>query len=94
MRVNGREIVGQSVAYEGCHKIYICENDADEEKMKGYGYEIYPLKYLPEIWESSCSLRFIDNASLNANYVRQFEEAVFDGGVGDEFGAGFLFDFV
>ena len=78
MKINGNTIEGISVAYDGCHKIYICESIEDEEMMKGWGYKIYPLEQLPEIWENSCSLRFISNAKLDRDYVRQFEEATFN----------------
>ena len=78
MIINGEKVKGISVAYEGCHKIYICEDEHDEVMMRGYGYSIYPLDDLPKIWDSSCSLRFISNAKLDKQYVGQFEEARFE----------------
>lgn len=78
MKINGIEVVGETFAFEGCHKIYICESEDDEEKMKSYGYDIYPIEDLPEIWERTCSLRFINNANLDKTYVAQFEEAIFE----------------
>ena len=78
MFVNGEKIIGTSFAYDGCHKIYICEDPEDRKMMVEYGYELYPLKDLKDAYESSCSLRFIENAKLTKTYVAQFEEAVFD----------------
>lgn len=78
MLINGKLVTGNSYAYEGCHKIYICENQADEEMMKSYGYDIYPLSTIEETWEKSCPLRFISNANLDKSYVEQFEYAEFE----------------
>ena len=30
MKINGREIKGTSYAYDGCYRIYICENKEEE----------------------------------------------------------------
>ena len=78
MKVNGIKVEGISVAYEGCHKIYICEDEQDEEMMRSYGYEIYPLSDLPTIYENACSLRFIDNAKLTKVYAPQCEDAIIE----------------
>ena len=29
MKINGSEVIGEFFAYDGCHKIYICESDMD-----------------------------------------------------------------
>lgn len=80
MKVNGKEIKTNGYfAYDGCHKIYICEDKADIETMRGYEYEnILPISELPKTWDLSCPLRFIQNVKLTTNYVRQFEDAVFE----------------
>lgn len=31
MRINGIQVVGNSFAYDGCHKIYIIENEVNKE---------------------------------------------------------------
>lgn len=31
------------IAFDGCHKIYICENDEDLKEAKEYGYQIHEL---------------------------------------------------
>ena len=78
MKINGLEVLGDTFAYDGCHKIYICECQSDEEEAKECGYSIYFIGSLEEVWEFSCSLRFISNWALDKMYVPQFEEAKFD----------------
>lgn len=78
LKINGRKVKGRSFAYEGCHKIYICESKADELMMVGYGYEIYPLENIEQIYDNSCGLKFIENAKLDRTYVSQFEDATFE----------------
>lgn len=68
---NGNEIKGLAVAYDGCHKIYICETEADIERMKELGYQINEMSELEDIYNKSCSLRFIDSADLKKCFVAQ-----------------------
>lgn len=68
------DIKGVAIAYDGCHKIYVCEDEDDTKKMKEYDYNIYPMSDLRSIWEKSCSLRFVENAKLTRCFVAQFEE--------------------
>lgn len=79
MKVNGKEIVGERFAYDGCHKIYVVENDEEAMEAASYGYELLPLRKLQGIWDISCELRFISPWNLNKEkYVKQFEEAKFE----------------
>lgn len=78
MKVNGIEIKGNLIAYDGCHKIYIIEDEEDEKRAKKLGYLIYPIKNLQKIYELSCELRFISNWKLTTFYVPQYEVALFD----------------
>lgn len=77
MKINGQQVIGNTFAYEGCHKIYICESKEDEEMMKEYGYRIEPIEELEITYKTSCPLKFIHNAKLTKSYVGQFEEAEF-----------------
>ena len=63
----------EKFAYDGCHKIYIVESEADEAEATSYGYEIYPIQKLKSAWSNSCSLKFISNWSLTKQFVPQFE---------------------
>lgn len=78
MKIDGQKVVGCHFAYEGCHKIYICENKEDEKQMREWGYDIFPISAIKDAWDSSCSLRFISNANLDKAYVNQFKDAVFE----------------
>jgi hypothetical protein len=56
-----------SITWEGCHKIYVCLDQASHEQQIEYGYEMVAvedkaeaLNHLYEWWNSSCGLRFIN----------------------------------
>lgn len=78
MKVNGIEIIGSKFAYDGCHKIYIIEDEVDEKKALELGYDIFIMDELEDAWNNSCELRFISNWKLNKDYVKQFENATFE----------------
>lgn len=79
MRVNGIEIKGIGVAYDGCHKIYILEDTEDINKAKELGYKIYDdVVYTEDLYKMSCELRFIHNWKLDKTYVKQCEKAIFE----------------
>ena len=65
------------IAFNGCHKIYICESDEDLKEAKECGYKIHELDELKTLFEKFCSLKFIYNWSLTKFYVEQFEDAKF-----------------
>lgn len=74
MKINDKETQAKQFAYDGCHKIYIIENDADLEDALSLGYEIRNIELLEETYNNSCELRFINNWKLDTVYVGQFEE--------------------
>lgn len=78
MKVNGIEIIGSKFAYDGCHKIYIIEDEVDERKALKLGYDIFTIDELEDTWNNSCELRFISNWKLNKYYVKQLENATFE----------------
>ena len=80
MKVNGIEIrTNGYFVWDGCHKIYVCETDADIDTARKFGYdEFFPIALLPEVYRNSCPLRFIEGMDLKTTYCRQFEEATFD----------------
>ena len=77
--INGIEVTGDRFAFDGCHKIYICNTADETKKMIDLEYDIYPIEDLPEIWAESCPLRFIHSADLQTTYVPQCEDARFEG---------------
>lgn len=78
MKVNGKEVKGKGIAYDGCHKIYILEDEKDEQEAYNMGYELYILDILEKIYNDACPLRFISNWKLDKSYVKQCEEAIFE----------------
>lgn len=65
------EIVGLKFAYDGCHKIYILEDEEDIKDALELNYIIYPMNKLPVIWYESCPLKFISNWKLTKMYISQ-----------------------
>ena len=81
VKINGIDVVGDKFMYDGCHKIYIIENDEDLQVAYNYGYndnDLHDISEIEEIYNNSCSLRFIENFKLDKYYVRQFENADFE----------------
>ena len=75
MIINGYKVTQKYFAYDGCHKIYLLDED-DIEKLEGTGYDIIPIEQLQHIWEISCPLRFINTWKLQS-IVQQGERATF-----------------
>lgn len=71
-------ITATHFAYDGCHKIYIIEDNEDKVNAIKYDYTIINIKELPKVWVDSCSLRFISNWKLTKQYVEQFNNAEFE----------------
>lgn len=65
------------IAYDGCHKIYICEDDEDLKEATEIGYQIHNIDELETLFNQSCSLVFIHNWKLTTTSVGQFEGAKF-----------------
>lgn len=78
---NEYKIEDKLFVYDGCHKIYLVEDENDIEEVKrdwGENEKFYDIKELPQIWNNSCPLKFIDNWKLTKRYVRQFYDAEFE----------------
>ena len=65
------------IAYDGCHKIYICEDDEDLKEATEIGYQIHNIDELETLFNQSCLLVFIHNWKLTTTPVGQFEGAKF-----------------
>jgi len=79
VRINNKDVIGNSFVWDGCHKIYIIEDEEDLKMMQDFGYnEFYDINKIVEIWQQSCGLRFISNGKLDKEYVRQCEDAKFE----------------
>jgi len=65
--------------YDGCHKFYIVEDEADRREIENMGRnaKIRPLdEKIATLFKKSCPLRFIDNWKCTKSIVPQFRERV------------------
>lgn len=74
MKINNQETHAQFFAYDGCHKIYLIETEADLRMVELNNYQIKPISELKETFENSCELRFVNSADLQTTFVKQFEK--------------------
>lgn len=74
MKINGKKIKGNKFAYDGCHKIYIIEDDEDLKKALKIGYDIYDIKEIEEKYNNSCYLKFINTWKLETVVPQFYEE--------------------
>ena len=71
---------GWKIAYDGCHKIYFLQDEGRIAEAEKYEYDIYPSSIVKELFDESCSLRFVsrwgyDNDDFMHEWnIRQFEE--------------------
>ena len=78
MKVNGRFLTSCGCfAYDGCHKIYVCETKKEAMKMLDMGYELRPIENLERVYKESCPLKFISSADLTFDYCPQCRKARF-----------------
>ena len=78
MKINNIEIEATQFAYDGCHKIYIIEDEQDKQEAIKLNYKLYHIEELPQTYNNSCSLRFINNWKLDKTFCGQFETAKFE----------------
>lgn len=75
--INGKPISAKEFAFDGCHKIYLINTKEDKAQLVEYDYDIFPIEDIKEVYEGSCSLRFIQDMTTFMDIVKQFEKAVF-----------------
>jgi hypothetical protein len=51
---------GCHIAWDGCHKLYLLPDNATVRSALEAEYDVYPAIQIKDLWESSCSLRFIN----------------------------------
>lgn len=77
MKINNNTIEAKNFAFDGCHKIYLIEDETDLNEAIANEYEIYPISKLKSAYENSCGLRFIRNWKLDNLIAAQCEDAIF-----------------
>lgn len=76
------ETSGLRVAWDGCHKLYLIEDETDVTTMRGNGYEdddFHQASEIRRLINESCGLVFVHAASLRNDFpwdIRQGE--IFD----------------
>lgn len=79
MKINNKEVKTNGFfAYDGCHKIYILEDEEDYQEASKTSYDILSIKKLEDVYEASCPLKFINNWKLTTIYAPQCEDAKFE----------------
>lgn len=53
-------------AYDGCHKIYILEDDDDLIEAQDLDYRILPIEKIENTYNLSCPLKFISTWKLES----------------------------
>lgn len=81
LMINGEEVIGNTFVYDGCHKLYVIETEADRQRATEIGYikendneaKEYLIIELEQYYLDSCPLRFIHPFSLpkDRDYVMQ-----------------------
>ena len=75
--INGIEVIGDYFVWDGCHKIYILEDDEDLKDVRQkwgqleFNKDIFSIKAIFNVWVESCPLRFISNWKLTKDYIKQ-----------------------
>lgn len=69
--INGTPTKAHHLAFDGCHKIYLCECPADIREAEHAGYTVRPIEDLLDTYDAACPLKFISNWQLTVSYVEQ-----------------------
>ena len=77
-KINGNNVDAEQFAFDGCHKIYLLEDEDDVQDALNYGYKVLDIDELVDTWAITCPLRFIENWKLTKTYVPQCEIATFE----------------
>lgn len=55
------------IAFDGCHKIYVCTDAAGVNEAVSCGYDqgdLYPATDIHYLWGKTCGLRFVSSITL------------------------------
>jgi hypothetical protein len=69
-----KDIKGKAIAYDECHKIYIIRKEQEVWEALNNNYVIYPMEALTDLYEQSCSLKFVSSWDLKKRYIEQGEK--------------------
>lgn len=66
------------VLFDGCHKFYLIKDNKELANIildEGFSNDIYTIDRLPELYENSCPLRFINTYGTLKTIIPQFSKA-------------------
>lgn len=86
-------IQGSAFAYDGCHKIYICETNEEIQEMKEFGYEIKEMNELLITFIESCELKFIYKANLKDGKHQIIAQGEYDSTIDEYINNGLYVDY-
>lgn len=80
-KINNVEINAKSFAWDGCHKLYILNDQKAEKEAKELGYNIYAIDSLLSAFVYSCPLRYIHEWGGNFKTIveQAADKVVFEG---------------
>lgn len=67
MKISNHKIKATHYFFDGCHKIYLIEDEQDKQNFLNMGWtelDIYPINTIIDIYECSCPLKFIQTCKL------------------------------
>lgn len=67
MKISNRKIKATHYFFDGCHKIYLIEDEQDKQNFLNIGWtenDIYTIDTIIDCYENACPLKFIQTCKL------------------------------
>lgn len=71
--INGTDVSHcKGFVFDGCHKIYVCENEEQYKDMQKFEYNIlHPMETLEKTFDDTCPMRFISFADVKSDKMKR-----------------------
>jgi hypothetical protein len=80
MKISNRRIKATHYFFDGCHKIYLIEDDQDKQNFFNMGWtelDIYPINTIIDTYECACPLKFIQTCKLKTIVPQAVSQVTF-----------------
>lgn len=80
MKISNHKIKAKEFFYDGCHKIYLIEDEKDKKDFFNRDWEesdIYPIEQIIEIYMNACPLKFISTCKLKTIVPQAVSQVTF-----------------
>jgi hypothetical protein len=80
MKISNHKIKATHYFYDGCHKIYLIEDDQDKQNFFNMGWtelDIYPINTIIDTYECACPLKFIQTCKLETIVPQCIKQVTF-----------------